>query len=220
MDYWILISRLLPVFILAFYQNTTFSQKAQYSFETDFCSCSGTFDSTKYSRIQLRNTFTYLWNSTYMQNDAIAWSPDDIKNVSYRKIDDECKSRLEDLNSLEFVDNDFWSKIKEERIKATESTCELMKITARAWIAPDTLYAFKTDDSLCNFYREALVDGDSKLIEAWIYLNEAMKNNNGDPQRLQRIFDQRSRSPRRLEYARQQVMTFGWWNSANHVIFS
>jgi len=57
------------------------------------------------------------------------------------------------------------------------------------------------------------------MIEAWFYLNELMKSKNADPERVQRNFDERFNSKNKFDYARLELLTFGWWNNTNHLIF-
>jgi hypothetical protein len=74
-------------------------------------------------------------------------------------------------------------------------------------------------DSTCIFYRDALISGGQKMLDAWVVLNENLKKKNGDPEKLQRKFDEQFNSVNRLDYARLELMSFGWWSSANRLIF-
>jgi hypothetical protein len=123
------------------------------------------------------------------------------------------------LNTLDFIKNKFWIQVKNDRIKEIESTCMLRRYTIMAWNNPDTLLAYEVIDSTCIYYRDALINGGQQMIEAWIFLNEIMKRKNGYPEMVQKKFDEEFSSIYRLDYARLEIMVFGWWNNANHFIF-
>lgn len=196
-----------------------YAQKAKFIYETDFCECTGVFDSTKYSRTQLQNTLRLLWYAPIIETDATAFTLAKVSELSPDKLDAECSKRLKELNTLEFVDTDFWRQIKADRIREIENTCLLRKFTLAAWKNPDTLRYYDLVDNTCIFYRNALIQGGDELIQAWSQLNVTMKSKNANPDKLQRKFDQQLNSTDKFEYARLEVMTFGWWNSANHLIF-
>jgi hypothetical protein len=211
--------RLMVTVILIFLRIETFSQKALFNFDTESCSCTGVFDSTKYSRAQLQNTLDFLWNSPYIHTDATARKPEKVNELSLDKLNQECARRLEELNTLDFIKNKFWIQVKNDRIKEIESTCKLRRYTIMAWNNPDTLLAYEVVDSTCIYYRDALINGGQQMIEAWHFLNEIMKRKNGYPEMVQKKFDEEFSSIYKLDYARLEIMVFGWWNNANHLIF-
>lgn len=211
--------QLIFAFLLVFFRIETYSQKAYFNYDADFCSCVGVFDSTKYTRTQLQNTLNLLWNSEYIHTPETAYTIERVKELSIEKLNDECNKRLQELNSLEFINNKFWTQVKIDRIREIESTCILKRYTILAWNNPDTLLSYNVVDSKCIYYRDALIKGGQEMIQAWIYLNEEMKSKNADPERVQRIFDEKFNSKNKFEYAKLDLLTFGWWNNANHLIF-
>ena len=211
--------RFIVFLTLIFISCKSYSQKSKLKFSYESCTCKGVFDSTKYSREQLQNTFDFLWWAPYINTTATAWTLDKVKSLSIDELNKECEEKLRILNSLDFVDNEFWIKIKNDRIKEIIGTCELRKYTILAFSNPDTLLFYDNIDSTCIFYRDALIEGGQKMIDAWIKLNEIQKGENGYPENVQRKFDEKYNSTHRLEYARLELMMFGWWNNANHLIF-
>jgi len=210
--------KLIIAILLISLRIETFSQKAEFKYDTDFCSCVGVFDSTKYTRPQLQNTLSYLWNSPYIQTSATARTIEEANKLSIDKLNAECSKRLQELNSMDFINNTFWTQVKNDRIKEIENTCILRQYTLVAWNNPDTLLSYNIVDSTCIYYRDALINGGQEMIQAWIYLNEIMKSKNGDPERVQRIFEEKLSSGNKSECARLELLTFGWWNNANHLI--
>lgn len=87
-----------------------------------------------------------------------------------------------------------------------------------AYTNPDSLLKYDLVDSTCIYYRNALIAGGSTMIEAWVQLNEEQKSENGDPENVQKEFDAKYFSPQYLDYARIDLMIFGWWNHANHLL--
>lgn len=212
----------IAIFVAGFLmsvQSIVVSQNAVFEYNTELCACTGTFDSTQYSREQLQNTFDLLWWLPYFEADATVWKFEEAKNLSISDLDRECTTIMKKLTALPFINNDFWNQIREERIREVSEACRLRHLTLLAYSTPDSLLAFETTDSLCNFYREALIDGGHKMIHAWFCLNEEMKAKNAYPDEVEARFKEKLFSDKALEYARVDIMLFGWWNNANGVIF-
>ena len=74
-------------------------------------------------------------------------------------------------------------------IKYINSTCELRRVTIRAWLDPKELFDYKLVDSTCEYFCDALIVGGDQLLKAWTVLNEIQKKRNGDPEGLQRRFE-------------------------------
>jgi len=203
---------------LIFISIDSFSQYADFKYWKELCDCKAKFDSTKYTREQLQNTFDYLWWAPIIDSDATAWTLEQINELNIIDLRKECAERIDILKTLEFVDDTFWSQLIEERITYYESTCKLRELTILAYSNPDTLLHYDLVDSKCIYYRDALIDGGQTMIEAWIKLNNIKKSKNGNPEKVQQKFDKNFNSPHSLGYARLDIMKFGWWNSANHLL--
>lgn len=167
---------------------TTFlakSQRSNYEFTTELCYYKCTFDSTKYSREQLNNTYKYLWFPTYNYYDATAWRLEEIDTLNILTNQKICDSNLDKLERLSFVDNPYWEKIRQYRILEELSTCRLHEFTILAYHNPDTLMYYETVDSTCIYYRNALISGGEELLNAWAVLINEQKKNNGNPAHVQ-----------------------------------
>ncbi len=154
-----------------------------------------------------------------IETRATAWTLDKIKELSVDKLKIECAERLKELNTLVFINNEFWTRQKLNRIKEIESTCRLREITILAYSNPDTLMTYDLVDSTCIYFRDALIAGGQQMIDAWINLNEIKKSKNGNPEKVQRKFNEKYNSQQRIEFAKLELMQFGWWNNANHLIY-
>lgn len=195
------------------------SQIATFHFNTELCEYTCTFDSTKYSREQLNNTIDYLWYPPYNYYDATVWELEDIDSLSTDLNQKACDANLYYLENLPFIDNTYWEKVRQNRILENLSTCRLREFTILAYSNPDTLMSYETVDSTCIFYRDALIAGGEKLLEAWDILIQDMKSRNGYPENIQAEYEEKLASDLKYEYARLDIMMFGWWNHANRLIF-
>lgn len=203
------------IFALILCNVDLFAQHAEYGYWNEICYGSARYDSAEISREQLENTYDYLWWAPGIDADATAWTLDEVEELSVGELRNECAERIEKLETLDFVQDTFWSSLQERRINEYLHLCQLKEYTILAYSNPDTLLYYDLGDSTAVYYRDALIAGGQELIEAWIRLNDNKKGRNGNPQRVQRKFDERYNSSRRMEYARLDIMKFGWWNSVN-----
>lgn len=96
---------------------------------------------------------------------------------------------------------------------------ELKKIAIQSYSRPQILMENRFSKE-CQEYAIALSSMDDELLlETWRKLVQKQAEKNGAPDLLLQRFNQENASLYRLTYARNQVMTYGWWNCANHVIY-
>jgi len=195
------------------------SQNAYYEFSTELCYYKCTFDSTIYSREQLDNTYKYLWFPAYNYYDATVWNIQDLDTLSIGANQSVCNENLFKLEKLAFIDNPYWEKVRQNRILQYLSSCRLREFTIFAYFYPDTLMYYETVDSTCIFYRNAIIAGGEELLNAWAVLIEEQKKNNANPARVQAEYEEKLNSELKYEYARMEVIMFGWWNNANRLIY-
>ena len=200
--------------------HTSFAQREKFEFAEGLCFYTGVYSADQYTALELQNTFENLCFSFSETNTPFAaWEIAEIDKLDVLAKDAECKALITKYEQLDIVNAPVWEQARANRIRAISESCALQKLTIIAYQYPDTLNSFGKSDSLTAYYRAALIAGGDDLLAAWQTLNEMQKARNGNPQRLQNIFDQRNNSPLKLEYARLEVMMFGWWNHANHLIF-
>lgn len=208
---------LLTIFIVV-NTNNVFSQYAEFNYDTELCNCVAQFDSTRYTRRQLQNTIDYLWWMPNIDTDATGLKDAKSARELINELKTECNQRIGLLQTFDFVNDEFWQKLKNEIIEYYASTCRLREYTILAYDNPKILLEYDLVDSTCIFYRDALIKGGEAMLEAWVKLNEVQKSNNGYPDQLQREFEAKYYSTDRLTYAREAIMVFGWWNNANHLL--
>lgn len=211
-------SKALLLFLI-WVSTTGFAQTKKFEFEDGLCAYVGTYSTQKYTQTELQNTFDHIVYSTYIHTESTAWKLQDIPKLSIAELEAECNSRLAQLDTLDIVDTEFWENARKMRIREISETCELKALTIIAYTRPDTLLTFSQKDSLSSFYRDALINGGDQLLEAWKVLNETKKIHNGSPEKLQAKFDTQFNSAQKMAYAQLEVMQFGWWNTANSLIY-
>lgn len=208
----------LIIFLLLSGSFRVFPQHAIYEYSNDLCLCRGTFDSTRVTRQQLDNIYAYFWNGPYIEARATVWDPGDVSTLSMDMLEEECGEVLDKLYTVDVPETDYWQDLKETLIKEVEAVCTLKKYTIRAWDDPAILLEYPGLQDTCTFWADALIAGGDRLLEAWKALKEIQKKANADPERVQKEFMSRYTSERQLDWARVEVMTYGWWNCSNHFI--
>lgn len=194
------------------------AQYARFEYNTELCSCKALFDSTRYTRQQLENTHEALYFGSASDMNVYPWDFDEVEEVLLDRLDKEYAEQMRRLRPSKIVNDRFWQAERQKVIRYVNACRELRKVTILARINPTELRKYKRVNAECIYYREALIAGGDRLLKAWRLLNEKQKKKNGAPENVQRVFDSRYHSPDRLEYARREVLTFGWWNAANHLL--
>lgn len=194
------------------------AQIEKFSYYEGMCDFEGQFDKRKVTREQLQNTVDYLWKATIISTDAVGWNFEEVKTLSVIDLREECATKLHDLKTLKFVDDPFWNRLNEELQTYYESSCLVMEYTILAYANPDTLMHYPLEDSISIYYRDVLIKGGETLIDAWKKYNNERSVKFGFSQDSQDKFEEQLNSPQREEYARIELMMYGWWNSVNHTL--
>lgn len=208
---------ILSSFIL-FFCLLTYSQNAKFSYWSDGCDCIGQFDSTKITRTQLQNTYEVLWNAPNIEYSGTTSTPDKVSLLDTELLWEECNERINLLKTLDFIDDPFWNQLKQKQINYYKATCLLREYTIRAYSNPEVLLKYDLVDEKCIYYRDILIQGGQKMIDAWKNYEKEWIERNGYAEFHQREYEQKYNSPQREDYARLTLMIYGWWNSANHCL--
>ncbi|MFB9863181.1 hypothetical protein [Rufibacter immobilis] len=193
-----------------------------FIWETDYCEHQGTYNSNVYSEQQLKDTH-YLWyefSSINVLEDVTLDYPNDLtlENINQKsfKLDSDYHGAKNKLNNLHLIPDKFWTRIKELKTKELDELYALSKRTIEAYKTPAILLN-NSYSALCQEYVDALASEDSvALFKAWEKLIEEKKKKNGAPELLADKFKEQRQSPKRLLFAKLELMTYGWWNCANH----
>jgi len=193
--------------------------KSTFTYSEGMCSYSGKYNPKTISEEQLQNTLDHLIFPSYIETNATAWELDDVDDLDLEALKEECSTRLNRLETLEFANTENMVRLKESRIRELNEACYVKSLTILGYENPDTLMGFETTDENINFIRNGLIAGGDSLVEVWKEVVRIQKLNNGYPERIQQEFEAQFNSPEKLEYARLTVMMFGWWNNVNHDIY-
>ena len=210
------LSILTLIFILLSSTNSLHAQLKDFIWDYEFCVCAGKYDTKKYTEEQLENTRDYLWYGKSIQEKHLAWRPEEMSEIDTKKIDEAFNEIYSKLTSLKFVETSYWEEIKVKRIAALKADYMAKKLTAMSYKNPQLLKSFQVYSHSCDNYIEALTEGGSKLLKEWEKLIEMKKAQNASPERIQKEYEDKLSSPKKLEHARIDLMLFGFWNCANH----
>ncbi|MCV9928089.1 hypothetical protein OIU83_10520 [Flavobacterium sp. LS1R49] len=196
--------------------NNTSNKTAIFKWETELCANTGTYDPEKYSEEELKNTRD-LWGSfsgAYLSTPTTPSSTAEDEKLRLTDLTAEYNERKAFYNR-KIIPSPYWEKRKAERLHELEDSYELKKIAIEAYTNPSVLLNNRFSKN-CTEYTKALISNDSLLLlKTWNNLAEKQKKNNASPEKLMERHLAKYNSRDRLLYAKQELMTYGWWNCAN-----
>lgn len=208
----------LPV-VLLFLVVTANSQTKTFRYDTGICQITAGYNSKRYTEIQLRNTLKLVQGSEFqMGYDSMVWKYEDIYGLSISNLDNEYKQKSAALKALEIVKTPYWEALRREKLDEMAQIYKLSRITQKAYMNPHALREYDGAHSCKTKYAEPLIAGGESLLKIWTEVNKNSQKKNGDPERLQRKFDQEYESENPYKFAIVETMMFGWWNCANSFI--
>ena len=194
----------------------THAQTKKLKYDYDSCLFEGTYDAAKYSEKTLRNTLGLInYNDFWLDADATPRDMAGVKLLNVAALDAEYAEKSTRLKKLAIVKSAYFEAIRQKKLKELEQYHRLKKTTMLAHTNPAELRRYTGADSCVQTYADALANGGEDLLGVWRAVNEKARAQNIDPNRVKSIFDRRFAAPERYDYARIEVMTFGWWNCAN-----
>ncbi|QHL87923.1 hypothetical protein GU926_10970 [Nibribacter ruber] len=193
-----------------------------FSWSTESCTNKGIYNPEDYTEQQLKDTY-YLWykfNSVIELEDATLDNPDEltIENINKKsqKLDSDYNKATNRLKNLKLVPGQFWNTLRDLKTKNLDELYALKKLTIEAYRTP-VILVNNSYSQKCQVYVNALASEDSvELINAWESLVEEKMKNNGAPELLKAKFNKQRHCSEWLRYAKIELMTYGWWNCANH----
>lgn len=190
-------------------KNTT----AVFKWENELCLFTGTYNPEKYSKEILENTHELWFLPSGLSTDASPHDADKIEKLSIDELTAEYNEKKASLNR-KIVETPFWNKIKTERLLELQDEYELKKLSIESYKNPSLLINSRFSKN-CSEYAEVLASNDSvALLKAWNILAEKQKKNNGSPENFMKTHLEKFNSPDRVQYAKIELKTYGWWNCA------
>lgn len=191
-----------------------------FTWNTELCTNEGKYDSQKYTEAELEATYKLWWkSSSYLSLTVLPKNDEDFIETNIETLDKEYKVALERIETLKIVNEPYWIELKKKKIRGLNESYELKKLAIKAFADPKALIGNRFT-APCQEYAEALSSMDDELLlSTWKKMVEKQMEKNGSPEMVLSKFNRQNESSDRLIYARNQVMTYGWWNCANHVIY-
>ncbi|MBS1794887.1 MAG: hypothetical protein JSS81_13590 [Acidobacteria bacterium] len=209
---------LLLIVVLVLASLPVSAQLRKFRWETELCTLEGTYDAKTTTAERLRNTYR-MHHSTDFDLDTIdatvfRWT-DLGKLRTLASLDAEYRRKRAALEKLRIVETPFWLEFRKKKLVALERDYRLAHASVQSYRKPEALREVTFADRCIANYANPLIAGGDALLAAWRTLNEEQRRQNGDPERVRREYEAQLASPDRLNYARVEVTTFGWWNCVN-----
>ena len=184
----------------------------------ELCTIYGEFDTSKYTKIELKDTYKLWFNFSYYI-DFQGYPVFELEEKT-KTIDELEKLYLEKKNEIEnlrIVKDSNWENLRELQLLKLKAFYEYKKRAFFAYrntsLLAETKYNVKA-----KVYVDALISDDSiQLINAWKLLNEEQKAINGYPEMVEKKFRKRLNSSFCLAYAKMDLFTFGWSNNVEKI---
>lgn len=191
-----------------------------FKWDTELCTNEGTYDAQKYTEAELEATRKLWWElSGYINLDVLPRNDDDLIVATIESLDKEYDEALQRFENLKIINEPYWVELKKSKLRELNESYELKKIAIQAFNDPQVFMENRFADH-CKEYAVALSSMDEELLlSTWKKMVEKQMEKNGSPEMVLAKFNNQNDSSKRLIYARNQVMTYGWWNCANHVIY-
>lgn len=190
------------------------------AWQTELCEFQGAYDPAKYTEKELLNTIELINSvgSIPLFTRSTVIQHEDIEKLSVAELDNEYEKTIKRLINMEIVKDDYWEKLRRAKIRETEQSYHLQRLTIRGYTNPKILLeAENVGECLAN-YAEPLATGGESLLETWRTVNKKSQAKNASPERMQKRFELEFASPDRFKYALVEVTTYGWWNCVNDTI--
>ena len=155
------------------------SQISKFTYSTETCIITASYDVKKYTKKQLEQTNVLVNQSSYVNTDATSFDIEHVESIKLEHLTYECDTLLRFYKNLNIVNTPYFKELREKRIREIKETCELRAITIQAWKDPTILMSYTNVDSKAKYYREALIKGGDALLKAWRKLVNEQKIKNG-----------------------------------------
>jgi len=211
--------KILLIAILVLCQTAAYGQTKKFLWTTELCEFEGTYDAKKYTEAQLKNTLKLSAVGSFdIETEATVWKYEEIKKLNVAALDKEYESKSTALKKLDIVKSAYWESIRARKLKELKQVYELSRLTMLGYTEPAKLKEAAFAEACVVKFANPLINGGDELLTTWRTVNEDTRRNNGDSERIKKIFEAEYDSRDRYKYAQVEVMSFGFWNCANALI--
>jgi hypothetical protein len=189
-----------------------------FTWQDEACESTGTFPAGAYTQRQLRDTY-YLTSGFILLTPTVAFNFNDYNAAYFTKAAASLKHEHDSLASLlrglQVVPTAYWRTLKQLREKQLAEDYALSQAALEGYFHPESLLSNRYYP-YCTAYATALASTDTLLVlQAWRKLVDEQKRQNGYPESLEREYVREAAKPEGINYAKMQLLTFGWTNCAN-----
>lgn len=198
----------------------TSNNDSVFVWNNGLCEMKGIFNPSEYSKEELDNTWSLTSGGLWLGDVINYFNNKSFQPTSIDTINDQYNKALTSLKDLKLVtkNSKYWEGLRHQRVIELNDEYKLKKITIEAYHNPLILLKNDFTDS-CLFYASALASNDTSIIfSAWRQLHSDQLKKSGAPETAEKKFLDMFNSPERLQYAKNELMDYGWWNCANHQI--
>ncbi len=196
-----------------------FAQTKTFKWSNEFCSFQSTYNAKKYTAAQLEDTRKLLFLAFFPNTiDPTPPKIADVKKLRVETLDTEYKQRINELNRLNIVKTAYWEALRQRHLKELREVYELSRASILGYQDAARLKEVKFAGACVEKYAEPLQMGGDDLLTTWRTLNEESRKRNASPEQVKARFDEEYNAPERMQYAQNEVMTYGWWNCVNALI--
>jgi hypothetical protein len=190
---------------------------AIYEWSGPCCLTRGIYNPQKYSLKQLQSTYELVLPSISF-NSAFIYKPSDIAALSIEALDNEYSRVIDYYNELEVVPENYWLRLKEDRIREIKEEYELTRIKYIAFNDSSILENNRFSEH-CKSFVNALTSSDTSiLLNEWKSFIESKRETNANPNYMNEFYS-KFNSNEKLLYAKIELLTYGWNNCANDLVF-
>jgi hypothetical protein len=209
---------LMVVFVLC--SAAASARSKRFVWEDEICSYEGRYNGALYTEKQLENTYQ-LW---YSQDfELFVWQGKRQVNglmepISLAWLDYQYALKSTALQKLEIVNVPYWRNVKQKKLKALEQKYILERLTFQAAEDLTVLRKLEFADVCVKNFAEPLIAGDASLLRIWRESSEQARKTSAYAEDMRRDFEKRMASADKMKYAREDVLTGGWWSCVSSKI--
>ena len=193
-------------FVLALVGSTQ-AQTKVLTFEDALCSYKGYYDSKKYTKKQLLDTYSLFNDSHYVDDEG-----------TLAELRARYDAAIKAVKALTPVPTPYFKELQAATVRYLEETYVLKQVEKTARKAPEKLATSVKTGTKAHSYALALQKGGDSLLRAYEGLVKEKMKHNSKPENLWREYQQNMRQTNKEELAFQEVLVFGWWNNANKLV--
>lgn len=187
----------------------TYGQKnlAVMEFEDELCLYKGYYDKDKYTEQQLKNSHQLTMVMLYFSGDNLN---------QLRENYEDLKKKLTDLR---LVNQKVFLDARDSMLRYIDESYEIQQLRIKAEDDPKVLFCKFQENEKVKKYTEALNQDEGLLLKAYEDLTKEQMENNAYPEGLWRKYQANIQREDRYEIAFDYVLTYGWWNQVNRLIY-